>query len=82
MRFEIKDRVHPDLESPKELELVEDVISNSLIPPNNKGLLIKGNNLDVMVSLLNEYKGKIDLMYIDPPYLTGLNFKTKDGNFA
>jgi adenine specific DNA methylase Mod len=35
-----------------------------------------------MVSLLNEYKGKIDLIYIDPPYLTGLDFKTKDGNFA
>jgi adenine specific DNA methylase Mod len=35
-----------------------------------------------MVGLLNEYKGKIDLIYIDPPYMTGLDFKTKDGNFA
>jgi len=82
MRFEIKDKVVPNLDSSKDLELIEDIKSNSLIPPSNKGLLIKGNNLDVMVSLLNEYKGKIDLIYIDPPYLTGLDFKTKDGNFA
>jgi len=82
MRFEIKDKVVPDLESPKDLRLIEDIKSNSLIPPSNKGLLIKGNNLDAMVSLLGQYKGKIDLIYIDPPYLTGLDFKTKDGNFA
>ncbi len=82
MIFTWDNKTLPNLESPKDFELVEDVISNSLIPPNNKGLLIKGNNLDVMVSLLNEYKGKIDLIYIDPPYLTGLNFKTKDGKFA
>lgn len=82
MIFTWDNKTLPNLESPKDLELVEDVISNSLIPPNNKGLLIKGNNLDIMVSLLNEYKGKIDLIYIDPPYLTGLDFKTKDGNFA
>ena len=82
MIFTWDNKTLPNLESPKELELVEDVISNCLVPPNNKGLLIKGNNLDIMVSLLNEYKGKIDLIYIDPPYLTGLDFKTKDGNFA
>jgi len=82
MRFEIKDKVMPNLDSPKDLELIEDIKSKSLILPSNKGLLIKGNNLDAMVSLLNEYKGKIDLIYIDPPYMTGLDFKTKDGNFA
>lgn len=83
MKIQIIDKTLPNLESPKNLELVEDITPKSLIPsPNNKGLLIKGNNIDVMVSLLDEYKGKIDLIYIDPPYLTGLDFKTKDGEFA
>jgi adenine specific DNA methylase Mod len=79
MKIEITNKRTPSLESPKDLELVEEIKS---IASSNKGLLIKGNNLDVMVSLLNKYKGKIDLIYIDPPYLTGLDFKTKDGNFA
>jgi len=80
MRFEIKDKVVPNLESPRELDLLEDIKSSK--ENTNKGLLIKGNNLDAMVSLLEQYKGKIDLIYIDPPYMTGLDFKTKDGNFA
>jgi len=72
----------PILENTKALNLIEHIEGKGLIAPSNKGLLVKGNNLDVMVSLLSEYKGKIDLIYIDPPYLTGLDFKTKDGNFA
>jgi len=82
MLFTWDNKAHPNLDSPKEIELIEDIESNCLIPPTNKGLLIKGNNLDIMVSLLGQYKGKIDLIYIDPPYMTGLDFKTKDGNFA
>lgn len=82
MLFTWDNKAPTDLESPKDLELIEDIKSNSLIPPSNKGLLVKGNNLDAMVSLLGQYKGKIDLIYIDPPYLTGLDFKTKEGNFA
>ena len=34
-------------------------------------LLIKGNNLLALASLLSKYKGKIRLIYIDPPYNTG-----------
>jgi len=82
MLFSWDNKQNPSLENPKPLNLIEKIESKSLIPPTNKGLLIKGNNLDVMVSLLDEYKGKIDLIYIDPPYLTGLDFKTKDGTFA
>ena len=78
MKIEITNKVIPNLNTPKYLNLLEDIKSSK----ENKGLLIKGNNLDAMVSLLNEYKGKIDLIYIDPPYLTGLDFKTKDGVFA
>lgn len=34
-------------------------------------LVIKGNNLLVLHSLLRRYEGKIKLIYIDPPYNTG-----------
>ncbi|GAB6073630.1 DNA methyltransferase [Nautilia lithotrophica] len=34
-------------------------------------LIIKGNNLLVLHSLLKEFRGKIKLIYIDPPYNTG-----------
>ena len=82
MLFSWDNKQNPLLDNPKPLNLIEQIESKGLISPTNKGLLIKGNNLDVMVSLLGEYKSKIDLIYIDPPYLTGLDFKTKDGNFA
>jgi len=36
--------------------------------------LIWGDNLLVMQSLLPDYAGKIDLVYIDPPFATGADF--------
>jgi adenine-specific DNA-methyltransferase len=36
--------------------------------------LIWGNNLVVMSSLLERFAGKIDLIYIDPPFATGADF--------
>jgi DNA modification methylase len=40
-------------------------------PPNQ---LIWGDNKLVMSSLLGDYAGKIDLIYIDPPFDTGTDF--------
>lgn len=37
----------------------------------NDSLLLKGNNLLVLHSLLPKYKGKVKLIYIDPPFNTG-----------
>ena len=37
----------------------------------NDNLVIKGNNLIGIASLLKKYEGKIKLIYIDPPYNTG-----------
>ena len=37
----------------------------------NDNLIIKGNNLLAISSLLSRYEGKIKLIYIDPPYNTG-----------
>lgn len=34
-------------------------------------LIIKGNNLIALSSLLERYEGKVKLIYIDPPYNTG-----------
>ena len=39
--------------------------------------LIWGDNKFVMSSLLDEYAGKIDLIYIDPPFATGADFSVK-----
>jgi adenine-specific DNA-methyltransferase len=39
-----------------------------------KNKLIWGDNKFVMSSLLEKYAGKIDLIYIDPPFATGADF--------
>lgn len=46
-----------------------------------KNLLIHGENITGLNCLLNEkdLKGKIDLVYIDPPFATGSNFTITDG---
>ncbi len=36
--------------------------------------LIWGDNLLVMGSLLEKFAGKVDLIYIDPPFATGTDF--------
>lgn len=42
-------------------------------------LIIKGNNLLALSSLLEKYEGKVQLIYIDPPYNTGNDsFKYND----
>jgi adenine-specific DNA-methyltransferase len=46
-------------------------------------LLIKADNLDGLNYLLvNGFEGKIDLVYIDPPYATGGNFTITNGRAA
>ena len=39
--------------------------------------LIWGDNKYIMASLLEEFAGKIDLIYIDPPFATGADFSIK-----
>ena len=39
--------------------------------------LIWGDNKNVMASLLDEFEGQIDLIYIDPPFATGANFTAR-----
>jgi adenine-specific DNA-methyltransferase len=44
-------------------------------------LVIKGNNLLALHSLKKEFKGKIKLIYIDPPYNTGSDSFRYNDNF-
>ena len=44
-------------------------------------LIIKGNNLLALESLKEEFKGKIKLIYIDPPYNTGGDSFVYNDNF-
>lgn len=63
------------------------------IPFVNDSLLCQGDNFEIMGRLLENYKGKIDLVYIDPPFNTEQIFavgesrvstisRTKKGNVA
>lgn len=38
---------------------------------NSENKIIHGDNLEALKSLLPEYEGKVDCIYIDPPYNTG-----------
>lgn len=40
-------------------------------------LLIHGENLRVLASLLPEYRGRVDLVYIDPPFGVGASFSQR-----
>jgi adenine-specific DNA-methyltransferase len=50
---------------------------DTFLPRTDKwyNMLIWGDNKLVMSSLLPEFAGKIDLIYIDPPFATGADFR-------
>ena len=45
---------------------------------NSENVFITGDNLEVLKILLESYLGKIDMIYIDPPYNTGKDFVYSD----
>ena len=49
----------------------KDGIETNIELKDDDNLIIKGNNLIGIASLLRKYEGKIKLIYIDPPYNTG-----------
>ena len=53
--------------------LIEDtskaIISEDADAPNH--ILIEGDNLEALTALAYTHEGKIDVIYIDPPYNTG-----------
>ncbi len=56
-------------------EAVDINVSRTDISPN---MFIRGDNLNVLSALLQQgYKGKIDLIYIDPPYLSSHDYTSR-----
>ena len=54
----------------------EDILSNSISKKwNNK--LFWGDNLKVLYYLLNNFEEKLDMIYIDPPFFSGVNYEIK-----
>ena len=49
----------------------KDGVEENVKYETDDNLLIKGNNLISISSLLPKYENKIKLIYIDPPYDTG-----------
>lgn len=49
---------------------------------DNDNLLIKGNNLLALSSILKRYEGKVKCIYIDPPYNTGSDSFKYNDNFS
>ncbi|GAB2021563.1 hypothetical protein RyT2_06370 [Pseudolactococcus yaeyamensis] len=45
---------------------------------NSENLFITGDNLEALKLLQESYQGKIDMIYIDPPYNTGKDFVYHD----
>jgi len=59
---------------------VVEVFNQSADPAAWRNKLICGDNLLVMGSLLEDFAGKIDLIYIDPPFATGSDFSFTAAN--
>jgi site-specific DNA-methyltransferase (adenine-specific) len=61
--------------------------TEAVLYPQGKGYLksqpdsqlILGENLAVMSALLEEYEGKLDLIYADPPFFTNRRYSTRIG---
>ncbi|RFZ76451.1 site-specific DNA-methyltransferase [Lacrimispora amygdalina] len=49
----------------------KDGVEENITFNENDNLIIKGNNLIALSSLLKRYEGKVKCIYIDPPYNTG-----------
>jgi adenine-specific DNA-methyltransferase len=78
-REDIEERLRDELPV-----LVEDetkrIISDSPDAPNH--VLIEGDNLEALTTLAYTHAGKIDVIYIDPPYNTGAKNWKYNNNFV
>ncbi len=61
------------------------ITDSRYLPPTYQGAQVPGNqliwgdNLAVMSTLLEDYEGKINLIYGDPPFFTNRKYKTRIG---
>ena len=59
---------------------LEELQEHSKGDGNTRNMLIQGDNLDALKSLLPFYAGRIKCIYIDPPYNTHAAFEQYDDN--
>ena len=64
----VEERLRSELPILKEVK-ERAIISDELDAPNH--ILIEGDNLEALVALSYTHAGKVDVIYIDPPYNTG-----------
>lgn len=64
----IEERLRTELPVLKEVES-KAIISDNADAPNH--IIIEGDNLESLTTLAYTHEGKIDVIYIDPPYNTG-----------
>jgi adenine specific DNA methylase Mod len=63
---------------PDNQTLDQDIPSYETWNDNSQGLLFYGDNKDVLANLLaNGYRGKVKLVYIDPPFDSGADYVRK-----
>lgn len=60
----------------KKVELTKHIQFEEFSKQKIVGQVLKGDNQLLMTSLLSKYRGKIDLIYLDPPFKTGKDFST------
>ncbi|MEA2012528.1 MAG: hypothetical protein U9O87_05505 [Verrucomicrobiota bacterium] len=75
-KIETVDEPRSQAERKKQLLLFEEW-TKSKRKDDFRNHLIWGDNKLVMASLLKDFKGKIDLIYIDPPFDVGADFTMK-----
>ncbi|XGV87111.1 MAG: DNA methyltransferase [Limnothrix sp. BL-A-16] len=73
-KIESIDEPRREAEAKKQLTLFE---QQNQRQDDFRNRLIWGDNKLVMASLLKEFKGKVDLIYIDPPFDVGADFTMK-----
>lgn len=59
----------------------KDGVEENISFDDDDNLIIKGNNLIALTSLLKRYEGKVKCIYIDPPYNTGSDSFNYNDNF-
>jgi len=79
--FDVPEGFDNDIEN--KLPILEEVPKLTIKNKDDKPthILIEGDNYHALTCLNYTHKGKIDVIYIDPPYNTGSGFKYKDKRF-
>ena len=60
--------------------MLEECLELSAGDPDSSNILMQSDNLDALKALLPYYAGRVQCVYIDPPYNTGAAFEHYDDN--